>query len=86
MTLVDLVGYVAACLTTLSFVPQAWLIYRTRNVSGVSLGMYGVFTAGVTLWMIYGLMVRGWPVVVANAVTLVLALLIVAMKIRYGRG
>lgn len=86
MTLVELVGYVAACLTTLSFVPQAWLIYRTRNVSGVSLGMYGVFTAGVTLWMIYGLMVRGWPVVVANAVTLVLALLIVAMKIRYGRG
>lgn len=86
MTLVEAVGYVAACLTTVSFVPQAWLIYRTRNVSGVSLGMYAVFTAGVTLWLVYGLMVRGWPVVAANAVTLVLALLIVAMKLRYGRG
>lgn len=85
MTAVDLIGYVAACLTTLSFVPQAWLIYRTRNVSGVSLGMYAVFTAGVTLWLVYGLLVEGWPVVAANAVTLALALLIVAMKLRYGR-
>lgn len=86
MTPVELLGYVAACLTTLSFVPQATLIYRTRNASGVSLGMYSVFVVGVALWLAYGLLTRAWPVVAANAVTLALALLIVAMKLRFERG
>ena len=84
MTRVELLGYVAACLTTVSFVPQAALIYRTRDASGVSLGMYAVLTTGVVLWLVYGLLTRAWPVVGANAVTLALALLIVAMKLRYG--
>ncbi len=79
----DLVGYVAATLTTLSFVPQAWLTFRTRNVSGISLGMYSAFTLGVALWLAYGLATRAWPVVVANAITLVLALAILGMKLRF---
>ena len=86
MSSVELLGYVAAALTTASFVPQARLIHRTRNASGVSLGMYGVFIVGVALWLGYGLLTRAWPVVAANAVTLALALLIVAMKIRYDGG
>ncbi|MDO8903817.1 SemiSWEET transporter [Hydrogenophaga sp.] len=81
----DLIGYLAACLTTFSFMPQAWLTFRTRNVSGISLGMYSTFTLGVALWLIYGLSLKAWPVVVANAVTLVLALAILTMKLRYGR-
>lgn len=80
----DFIGYAAACLTTLSFVPQAWLTFRTRDVRGISLGMYGVFTLGVALWLAYGLAMRAWPVVGANAVTLVLALSILVMKLRYG--
>jgi MtN3 and saliva related transmembrane protein len=79
----ELMGYAAACLTTLSFVPQAWLTFRTRDVSGISLGMYSAFTLGVALWLGYGLAVGAWPVVLANAVTLVLALSILAMKLRY---
>jgi MtN3 and saliva related transmembrane protein len=84
MTLSELVGYLAASLTTLSFVPQAWLTFRTRDVSGISLGMYSVFTLGVALWLVYGLLAGAWPVVAANAVTLALALCILGMKLRFG--
>ncbi|MEO7391813.1 MAG: SemiSWEET transporter [Ramlibacter sp.] len=79
----ELIGYLAAFLTTCSFVPQAWLTFRTRNVSGISLGMYLVFACGVALWLVYGLLLGAWPIVVANAVTLALALAILAMKFRY---
>ena len=84
MPLSDLIGYVAATLTTCSFVPQALHTFRTRDVSGISLGMYSVFTTGVALWLAYGLLLEAWPVVAANAVTLVLALSILVMKLRYG--
>ena len=83
MTASELVGYLAASLTTASFVPQAWLTFRTKNVSGISLGMYSVFTVGVALWLVYGLLAGAWPVVVANAVTLALAIAILVMKLRY---
>lgn len=78
------VGAVAAILTTASFVPQAWLTWRTRDVSGISLGMYSVFTTGVALWLIYGVLLGSWPIIVANAITLALALSILVMRIRYG--
>jgi MtN3 and saliva related transmembrane protein len=87
MTLVtapELVGYLAAALTTASFVPQAWLTFRTRDVSGISLGMYTVFACGVALWLAYGLLVGAWPIVIANAITLTLAIAILAMKLRFG--
>lgn len=83
MALPDIVGYFAAILTTCSFVPQAWLTFRTRDVRGISLGMYTVFACGVALWLAYGLLLGAWPIVVANAITLSLALAIVAMKLRF---
>jgi MtN3 and saliva related transmembrane protein len=83
MTAPELIGYLAAILTTCSFVPQAWLTFRTRNVSGISLGMYSVFASGVALWLTYGLLLRAWPIVVANSITLALAIAILAMKLRY---
>ncbi len=84
MTGSDFIGYCAAVLTTASFVPQAWLTFRTRNVQGISLVMYSTFTLGVALWLGYGLAMRAWPVVAANAVTLALALSILVMKLRFG--
>ena len=81
MTLQDTLGFAAAVLTTGSFVPQAWLTLRTRDVSGISLTMYGVFTLGVALWLVYGLLLGKWPIVVANAVTLALATTILVTKI-----
>ena len=82
----DLIGFGAAFLTTASFVPQAWLTFRTRDVSGISLGMYSAFTLGVALWLLYGLSLGAWPVVVANTITLALAVSILVMKLRFGRA
>ncbi len=81
MTLQDTLGYAAAALTTGSFLPQAWLTLRTRDVSGISLGMYSSFTAGVALWLAYGVALGQWPIVAANAVTLALAASILVTKI-----
>lgn len=79
----DLIGYLAATLTTASFVPQAWHTFRTRDVSGISLGMYSVFTVGITLWLVYGLTLKAWPIVAANAITLSLAAAILGMKLKF---
>jgi MtN3 and saliva related transmembrane protein len=82
---IEVIGSAAAVLTTLSFVPQAWLTLRTRDVSGISLGMYSAFACGVALWLVYGLLLGAWPIIAANAVTLALALTILVMKLRFGR-
>ncbi len=78
----DLLGYAAASLTTVSFIPQAWLSFRTGDVSGISLSMYACFTVGVALWLAYGVVLGAWPIVIANAITLVLGLAILGMKLR----
>lgn len=83
MPLIDLFGYFAAILTTVSFIPQVWHTFRTRDVRGISLTMYSVFTLGVACWLGYGLMLRAWPIVVANLITLILASTILTMKLRY---
>ncbi|MDZ7653267.1 MAG: SemiSWEET transporter [Burkholderiaceae bacterium] len=82
----DAIGYVAATLTTIAFVPQAWKTWKTKSAAGVSLRMYAIFTLGVALWLAYGLMIGAWPVIVANVVTLVLALFILAMRLKFGDG
>ena len=86
MTLTDALGYAAAALTTASFVPQVWQTFRSRDVSGISLAMYSVFTVGIALWLGYGVLLQAWPIVVANAVTLALAASILAMKLRLTRS
>jgi MtN3 and saliva related transmembrane protein len=80
-TTADWLGTLAATLTTTAFVPQAWLTFRTRDVSGISLGMYACFTGGIALWLAYGLLLDAWPIIVANAVSLVLAASILVMKV-----
>jgi MtN3 and saliva related transmembrane protein len=82
----DLIGYIAGLLTTASFVPQALQTFRTRDVSGISLGMYTLFTLGVALWLAYGVLLEAWPVIIANIITLSLALGILCMKIRYSKS
>ncbi|WP_114971474.1 SemiSWEET transporter [Rhodoferax ferrireducens] len=83
MPLLDLIGFVAAVLTTASFVPQVWHTFQTRDVRGISLGMYSAFTAGVACWLVYGLLLGAWPIVIANCITLTLAAAILVMKLRY---
>ncbi|MEI8030729.1 MAG: SemiSWEET transporter [Comamonadaceae bacterium] len=79
----EFIGYLAAFLTTASFVPQAWHTFTTRDVSGISLGMYSAFTLGIACWLIYGLLLGAWPIVIANVITLALATTILVMKLRY---
>ena len=81
---IDVIGSVAAVLTTASFIPQAWHSFKTRDVSGISLVMYSVFTLGVTLWLLYGVLLQSWPLMIANSITLVLAAAILGMKLRFG--
>ena len=83
MELFDIIGYIAAALTTASFVPQALHTFKTKDVRGISLGMYSAFTAGVAMWLVYGLMLSAWPIVIANAITVSLAASILVMKLRY---
>ena len=74
---------VAAVLTTISFVPQVWHSFKTRDVSGISLTMYSIFTVGIALWLAYGILLQAWPLIVANGITLSLAFAILLMKLRF---
>ena len=78
----DIIGSAAAMLTTTSFLPQAVHVLRTRDTRAISLIMYAMFTAGITLWGVYGLMTVQWSIIIANGVTLMLASLILVMKMR----
>jgi MtN3 and saliva related transmembrane protein len=78
------IGFIAAILTTGSFLPQAVMTIRTRNTSSISLAMYVIFTLGVALWLVYGIAMESWPMICANTVTLGLAGTILGLKIRYG--
>lgn len=83
MNLFNFIGYIAAVLTTVSFVPQAMLTIKTKNTKGISLPMYILFTIGVFCWLIYGIHFKMIPVILANSVTLSLASVILAFKIKY---
>lgn len=80
----ELLGHVAGALTTGAFVPQVLHVLRTRQTRDISLATFVLFVLGVALWLVYGVLIAAWPVVVANAVTLVLALVILGAKLRYG--
>ena len=80
----DLIGAVAGTLSTVAFVPQAWRIWKTRSARDLSLPMYLIFTSGVALWLVYGLLLGAVPIIVCNGLTLLLAGAVLAMKLRFG--
>ncbi len=79
----DTLGLIAGALTTVAFIPQVVKIWKTRHTRDISLGMFAIFSAGVFLWLLYGIQIGATPVIVANIVTLGLALTILIFKIRY---
>jgi MtN3 and saliva related transmembrane protein len=83
MKIDQIIGYLAAILTTASFIPQAFKTIRTRNTQGISLVMYVMFSTGVLFWFIYGVVTDDIPVLIANAVTLFFAAIILVYKILY---
>ena len=84
MDWVTIMGYVAGVCTTSAFLPQAIKIVKTQHTQDISLMMYSVLTTGIVLWCVYGLINHDWPLVIANAITLVLAGWILILKIRFG--
>ena len=83
MTTTDLLGLVAGTLTTAAFVPQVVKTWRTRSTHDISLGMFALFSSGLVLWLVYGVMIDSLPIVVSNIITLALALTILFFKLRY---
>ena len=81
---IELVGYIAACFTTLCWLPQAIRTIRTKDTKAISLITQGCFAVGIALWLVYGIALQSWPVILSNAVTLPLVLIVLAMKLRYG--
>ncbi|MBK7743389.1 MAG: SemiSWEET transporter [Betaproteobacteria bacterium] len=85
ISLPDALGLAAGTLTTIAFIPQVVRIVRTRSAHDISWWMFTIFSVGVALWLGYGLMLDALPVILANVVTLGLALVILVLKWRYGR-
>lgn len=83
MNPIDPIGYLAAALTTVAFIPQVLHTWRLRSANGISLGMYLTFTIGVVLWLLYGVLLGAWPIVIANTVTLALTTSVLVLAIRY---
>jgi len=83
MTYIDIIGFMAAFGTTISFLPQAVKTIKTKDTSGISLSMYSLFTAGTFFWLLYGILSPSLPVAVANFITLIFASIILIYKIRY---
>lgn len=83
MAWIEILGYFAAFCTTISFLPQTIKTIKTKDTSGLSLSMYTLFFIGVASWLIYGIVISNYPLVIANGITLVLSGLILRMKLKY---
>jgi MtN3 and saliva related transmembrane protein len=81
---IESIGILAATLTTLCWLPQALHVIRTRDTAAISLPAYAAFSTGIALWLIYGVLIGNWPLIGANTISLVLTLIILVTKIRYG--
>ena len=80
---IDMIEYAAACMTTVSFLPQLIRVVKLRSARDISLGMFLIFTAGTVFWLTYGILVHSLPVTIANGVTLVLSASILFLKLRF---
>jgi len=85
MNLVEAIGLIAGVCTTISFIPQVRRTLRTRSTGDLSLSMFLVFTVGVVLWLIYGILIKSMPIILANGVTFLLTGTILISKILFGR-
>lgn len=81
---INIIGNIAACLTTISFLPQVIRIIKTKQTSDISLTMYIIFCIGLLLWLVYGVVIQAQPLIFANSITLMLAVIILLFKLKYG--
>ena len=83
---VEIIGTIGAILTTSSFVPQVYKIFKSKSIEGISLSMYTVFLSGVVFWLIYGILIQSFSIILANVVTLILIIMIIIMRIIYKKS
>ena len=81
---IEIIGIIAATLTTAAFIPQVYKTWKTKDVSGLSLPMFSMFTLGIILWLVYGLLTNNLPIILANVITVALSFMLLYFKIRYG--
>ena len=80
---IEIIGLIAAVLTTAAFLPQVYKTWKTKDVSSLSLPMFSMFFIGVVMWLIYGLLIESPAIILANAITVVSSFLLVYFKIKY---
>jgi len=82
---IEILGFIAAVLTTAAFLPQVYKTWRTKDVSGLSLTMFLMFFTGISLWLIYGFLIKSPPLILANAITVISSFLLLYFIIKYGK-
>jgi len=82
MDYVTLIGIIAATCTTIAFFPQVYKVYKTKHTRDLSFPMYIIFSAGVLLWLVYGISINNLPIIAANAVTFISCVYILAMMVK----
>lgn len=79
----EIIGLVAAVLTTASFIPQVYVVWKEKSVKDISLTMYAIFFIGLVMWLYYGIEIDSLSVILANGVTIILVVLIIIAKLRF---
>ncbi len=85
MDTVELIGYFATVMTTICYIPQVMQIYKTKEVAAISLGMYCALTVGIGSWLVYSIMLSLTPLIICNALCLLMIIAILSMKIIYSK-
>jgi len=83
MDCTTLIGTIAAICTTIAFLPQAIKVIKTKHTKDIALGMYIILIIGIALWMIYGILIQRWPIIISNVITFILAAVILVYKLVY---
>lgn len=81
--MIDVIGFAAAACTTIAFLPQVIRTWKRRSAADLSLGLFSILTTGIALWLLYGILIVDWPIIVANGFTLVLVATILYFKLRF---
>ena len=85
MDTATIIGFIAAALTTIAFIPQVIRTWKTRDARNLSLPTFIIFSAGIFLWLVYGILIGDGPIIMANTVTFVLGMTLLFLKLRYGK-
>ena len=85
MTWVDLVGHFGSLLSSITFLPQVYKTYKSRSAGDLSLVMLSIVTTSTIVWLVYGVALKLWPVIICNTIICALSLLLIYFKFRYGR-